>query len=65
MRTNSLIGKYFKADHPIAIVNPKEYNKIVDVKFEWSGGLKVYVLGEYTCWFNSTLILDIVDEVDQ
>lgn len=61
----NLIGKYFKANHPITCLNPKEYNKIVDIRQKWctmNNRIKTYVRGENTMWFSDTVILHITDE---
>ncbi len=62
-----LIGKYFKADHPITCMNPREYNKIVDVKVDWCTHrerIHVLVRGEDTMWFSDTCIAIILEDID-
>lgn len=44
-----LIGRTVKANHPITVLNPEEWFKIIDVNV--TDG-KVWVIGENTCWFN-------------
>lgn len=50
----ALIGRQFKANHPITVLNPEEVFTIHQVQVETfiEGHVKIYVCGENTCWFN-------------
>lgn len=68
MITENLIGKYFKADHPITPLNPSEYNEIKYVNVKWcpnKNRIVVYVRGEDTIWFSDSVIEHIVSEIDE
>lgn len=62
---NIFMGAMIKVDHPTTCLNPDEYFKVIAVNIEGNPmSPKIYVRGENTCWFSTTLILDYFFYVD-
>lgn len=54
-----LIGLEVKANHPITVLNPTKTFKITQASIEDN---KLYVRGEDTMWFESSLITLVEEE---
>jgi len=61
---NLLVGKLAKVNHPITIINPKEYFRIYEVRIEDDIEMdhRIYIRGKNTAWFGQESILIIKSE---
>ncbi len=59
--TDVTIGSMVKVDHPITCVNPTEYFTVFEMRYDLERQ-KLAVRGEDTCWFGSSMIVDVKEK---